>query len=208
MPRPILAAFLALLPLCVTPGADAQVDSTADRIEEDWSVTIATPDPGVTCPQISTTIKVDPSESTCSAMFTLNYRDSPTFLAGGMQLKFQNGEQTLTSASRGTAQLQTAQESITWTQRLRLSEGNLQFKIMAASSTTWGNIASSDDFAVSIASSLSSLAGYSPATSVLDSGPSFGSNRVASMKLLRIRYYRGTTLLSTDETPRDVVLSN
>jgi len=208
MPRPILAAFLALLSLSLTLSADAQDNSTADRIEEDWVVTIATPAPGVTCPQISTSIKADPSDSSRFAMFTLNYRDSPTFLAGGMQLKFQNGEQTLKSVSRGTAELQTAQESITWTQRLRLSEGNLQFKIMAASSTTWGSIASSDDFAVSIASSLSSLAGYSPATSVLDSGASFGSNRVASMKLLRIRYYRGTTLLSTDETPRDVVLSN
>ena len=67
--------------------------------------------------------------------------------------------------------------------------------------------ASDDQLTVSTSTSLTSLAGYSPAASVAKSGVGFQSNRVTSLTLLRVRYYQGNTLLSTDETPRPVTLA-
>jgi len=205
MLRVILVALVVLLPLPLALGTSAVDITSADRIEEDWEVVIATPDSRVTCPQISTAMKVDLDDSSPVMIFNLNYCDSPTFSAGGVQAKIVSGNQTLANSTQGSAQFQTNDETVTWTQRLSLVGGNLNFKIASGQSTTWGPFGVSDnDLSVSTASALTSFANYSPDTSVLGSGPGFGSNRVTRMTLLRVRYYQGQTLLSTDATPRPV----
>ncbi len=92
---------------------------------------------------------------------------------------------------------------------MSLTGGALSYKIASGNSTTWGEFGVGDDeLAVSTPTSLTSLAGYSPDASVQGSGPSFGSNRVTKMTLVRVRYYQGQTLLATDEAPRSVKLSD
>ena len=206
MCRLFLIALLSILPLPLTLGA---ASATVDGVEEDWVLVVTTPDPNITCPQISTQMLLDSDPTSAVMVFNLNYREAPTFFAGGLQVKIQSGDQVYATAYQGSAQLQTSNETIPWTQRLSLSNGTLSFKVNSGTSTTWGNFGQGEtDLAVSIASSRTSLSNYSPDASVTNSGAGFGANRVGSMTLLRVRYYQGQTLLSTDSTPRMVNLSN
>ena len=74
---------LAALPILIALGAAAQDNASADRIEEDWELVIASPDPDVTGPQITMTMKPDASDSSPTMLLNLNYRDQPSFSSGG-----------------------------------------------------------------------------------------------------------------------------
>ena len=196
-----LPFFARPLPMASPPGAD--------RIEEDWELVLANPDPDLTCPQISTTLKLDNTDTSPVCVFSLNFRDFPSFSPGGMQAKLMLGDRTLATSVQGTGQLQSTSETINWTQRVSLLGGTASFKITGGQSTTWGSFGVTDDqLSVSAATPLAVLDLYNPVTSVKNSGPSFGPNRVRRMTLLRVRYYQGQTLISTDETRRDVDLSS
>jgi len=208
MSRAFALGFLLVLPICSALDANLAGPAAADRIEEDWELVIATPDPAVTCPQITTTMMPDASDPTTVLSFNLNYREAPTFYAGGVQVKILNGDWVLAAADQGSAQFATNNELVTWTQRMSLAGGMVRFKVASGSSTTWGNFGVADsDLAVSVATSLASLANYSPDSSARKSGPGFGSNRVGRMTLLRVRYYQNGALISTDATNRPVDLS-
>jgi hypothetical protein len=180
-----------------------------DRIEEDWQLVVANPDPDLDGPQSSTSMQPGGDDSSPVVVFSLNYQDYPAYQPGGLQIKAWNNDQVLTTASQGQGVCETSNETITWTQRMTLSGGSLSYKIVSGQSTTWGQFGQGDnDLSVSAASSVASLSGYSPDTSVAKSGVSFQSNRVTSMTLSQVRYYQGNTLLSTDTNPRSVNLSN
>jgi hypothetical protein len=50
------------------------------------------------------------------------------------------------------------------------------------------------------------LSGYRPDASIAHSGPGWQSNRVSSMRMLRVRYYNAGQLVQVDETARTVDL--
>ncbi len=210
MRRFVAIALFAVGSLAVNLSAPAAIDPTIDGIEEDWQIVINTPDVNLTCPQIQTIMRPDSSTPSSTMMvFNLNYSENPDFVAGGLQVKIQHGDTIRASATQGTGQLNTNNETITWTQRMSLSNGALNFKVSAGSSTTWGQFGvGASDLAVTSSTRRTSLTYYSPDDSVSNSGVGFGSNRLASMTLTAVRYYRGKTLVSTDNTDRTVTLGN
>jgi len=200
---------MAVLASAVAAGT-AFTQSTSpqpDRIEEDWKLVIASPDLDLNGPQITTCMNPGGGTSTPVVLFNMNYQDHPEFQAGGLQVKVWQDDHVVTASSQGTARCQTDNESITWTQRMSLSGGNVNYKIVSGQSTTWGQFGQGDnDLALSFASSVASLSGYSPDDSAARSAVCFESNHVTSMTLLQVRYYQGSTLLSTDTNPRSVDL--
>ena len=198
-----LTLLAVLLPLTAPYDLGA---AGADAVEEDWELVLATPDPDVTSPQITTSMQLDSSVELPTMNFILNYRDTPAFAAGGVQVKMTAGGST-TAASKGSEQLQTPDETVTWTQRLSLNGGAVTFEVVSGKSTTWGDFGAGT-LSVGASTGVGSLAGYDPAVSVSKSSPTFGANRVARMTLLRVRYYRDHMLLSTDATPRPIELPN
>lgn len=202
-----LAAAIALMcpaGLCQTSSA------TIDRVEEDWKLVIDSPNPDEVGPQITTCMSPVSDGSTSFVAFDLNYRDQPSFQAGGLQAKVyeKTGGTVLSSSNQGSKLLDTANETITWTQRLSLSNGVLTYAIVNGHSTTWGSFGQSADLdAQTFTASISSLSGYSPSKSVVASGVGWQSNRVSSMTLVQVRYYSGSQLVSTDTTARSVNLS-
>jgi hypothetical protein len=187
-------------------GAVARADDPLpDRIEEDWVVVVATPDLERVGPQITTSMGPTAVRTTAPFVaFDLNYREYPSFIAGGMQLQVWSGGTLQKYATSKTEQFNTQGEQITWTQRMSLSVGTITYQVVSGSSTTWG--AFGDDLSVSFATGLSSLAGYSPNTTVANSGASWQMNKVQKMTLVAIRYYAGSTLISTDSTARPLVV--
>jgi hypothetical protein len=60
---------------------------------------------------------------------------------------------------------------------------------------------------VSYPTTAADLGGYNPADSVSLSAAGWQANRVTSMTLLKVRYYKEGVLIATDDTPRSVSLS-
>jgi hypothetical protein len=210
--RRLLSIFaLGSLALGIPIGdVRAQTSTPPDQIQEDWQVVIGTPDTTGAGPQISTALSPVSDGSTPFFVFNLNYREAPTFSPGGLEVQVWSGDTMTSSATRGTAQCSTTGETITWTQSISLSSGTISFAINSGKSTTWGRFGQGQQLSLgnSFTTSLSSLSGYSPATTVANSGVGWEPNCVTSMTLLQVRYYAGGKLLSTDKTTRTISLSN
>jgi hypothetical protein len=197
--------FSALAVIGARDAAQGVGVSIANRVEEDWQIVIANPDPVAVGPQITTCMSPTGDPSDTFVAFDLNYRDYPSFSPGGLQVKVCKGETVSDSDSQGSDIAFTPNESITWTQRMSLSLGSLSYSICNGQSTTWGQFGQGvGSLSVSAESSATSLAAYSPAYSVAKSGVGWQSDRVTSMKLLQVRYYSNNELISTDSTPRTV----
>src|SRR5438309_1662259 len=117
----IPAALLMFVAIIESSGvAPAQtVGATPDQVEEDWELVVAATDFDAVGPQITTSMgpSADPTSSPFVA-FDLNYREYPDYTAGGMQVQVWSGKQLVTTATQEYAQLNTANETVTWTQRM------------------------------------------------------------------------------------------
>lgn len=203
------ATLILLIALAGSIGRGQTSTAVIDQVEEDWSLVIGTPNPDEVGPQITTCMSPVSDGSTPFVAFDMNYVDYPSFLSGGLQAKVYSGVTVLAYASQGNNLLQTTGEAITWTQRLSLSSSNtLTYQVVNGQSTTWGAFGQAQGFpALTFTAQVSSLANYSPMTSVGNSGVGWQSNRVTQMTLTQVRYYSGGQLVATDTTSRSVNLS-
>jgi len=196
------ATLLLLLSLIVpAPPEPARAFNPIDRVEEDWELVILQPDVPAAGPQITTTMRASAMSPVVN--FNLNYRDKPTFQAGGLQIQVWDGDQVLSLATHHDALLSTTVETVTWTQRMKLSGGSIEYEIRSGSSTTWDEFGEAD-LSLSFSSNLTDLSEYQSETSVAKSGIGWQSDHVTSMKLLRVKYYSGNDLVAIEDTPRIV----
>jgi hypothetical protein len=205
----------ALLALAVSTGM-AQAPGTAppDQVEEDWQLVVANPDPLGVGPQVTTCMSPNSDPAGAFLAFYVNYQDYPSWSPGGLQAKAYSapvspgGSPSLIDASsQGNGVCETQGETITWTQRLSLSGGSLQYVIANGQSRTWGAFGQGQGtLKVSMPSTLSDLGSYKPDYTVSKSGVSWQANRVTSMTLVQVRYYSNGQLVATDSTARPVTL--
>jgi hypothetical protein len=181
--------------------SDDQSVSLADRVEEDWVLVVDGTASG-DGPQINTVMS--PSGNLFPLAFSLgvNYRTSPSFASGGLQVLVYS-QYGLTSSSNVASSPLNPNETVTWTQRMRLADGKARFSIPALTSTAWGNYSSDAELAT-YPVSLNSLSLYDPDTSATSSGAAWKTTGVTSLTLVRVRYYLGSTLIATDNNPRTV----
>jgi hypothetical protein len=202
--------LLTTFALAGTAGLGQTSSPTIDQVEEDWQLVIASPSPTEVGPQITTCMSPVSDGSTPFFALDMNYLDYPSYRAGGIEaavISNTNGS-VQDYSTQGDGVLGTANETITWTQRLSLSGGTATYTVVNGQSTTWGTFGHDGGLdPVSFTTSVTSLASYSPATSVAKSGVGWQSNRVSQMTLVRVRYYSGGQLVSTDTTSRSVDLS-
>jgi hypothetical protein len=201
-----LATFV--LACSISLGRTSSYDAP-DQVEEDWQVVIASPNPDEVGPQITTCMSPVADGSAPFVALDMNYRDVQTFQPGGLQLNVYSSGNVLDSSTQGSALCQTANETITWTQRMSIASGQVTYTIVNGQSTTWGQFGQNAGLdPVNFPASVTWLDSYSPDVSVAKSGAGWQSNRVGSMTLLRVRYYRNGQLLSTDNTSRSVTLAD
>jgi hypothetical protein len=178
-----------------------------DQIEEDWILVIGAPAAAENGPQITTTMSptgIYPSDPFVA--FDMNYREYPDYAPGGMSVQAWSGKNLLAAISQGSAQLNTPNETISWTQQMILSQGKISYAINNGTATTWAQFGQAGQLNVSYATSLTALDGYSPAVSIANSSATWQANRVTSMCLTQVRYYSAGKLVLTDKTQRYAVL--
>lgn len=182
--------------------------SSATRIEEDWELVIGEPSQNSSAPQVTCLMSPVGGADSLYATFLVNYGNTPTPTAGGLQLQAWNGKTLLTSKQHpDQAVLNTPGEIIRWTQRMQVTSGHLVFEVVNGTSTTWGAFGADESLRVTVANGPQNLDEYSPTVSVNHSGVSFAANRVQSLVLKRVRAYtgeQGEQLLGTDLTERPV----
>lgn len=205
-----LLLFVAMVPMNLRPrlAATASAGSSAvdpDRVEEDWELVVANPDPLGVGPQITTCMAPSTNVGCPFVAFDLNYREYPIFQAGGMQVQTWGRGQLINTSSQSTEVFNTPGETVTWTQSMSVGGGTVRYDVGNGKSTTWGSFGQGSLLSVSFSTDYDSLANYSPDDSQASSGASWQSNNVTSLKLLRVRYYANGQLLRTDTTTRTVI---
>ena len=199
------ALGLGFIGFASNPSTSAQMVALADpviRVEEDWQLNLNQPDDNVDSPQLHTVMTPYGDVGSYFAQVLWNYRETPEFTAGGVQLQSYQGESMRSRRSMEYGQLSTRAESIQWTQGLETDGVQLVFEVINGASETWG--AFGREMRIADDAFLASLDEYSPNTSARESYVTYGSNRVDSLMITEVRYYGASGLLWTDSSPRVV----
>jgi len=192
----------ALLLVWSANGARSSFIEPVVRVEEDWVMVLNDPNNDVDSPQYHTVMSPYDDFEENFAQVLWNYRETPEYRRGGVQMQGYYGESLTASRSLEFAQLNTYAETIRWTQGLETDGSTLTFEVKDGSSATWGSFG--HDMRLSYAANLPSLSGYSTDFSVENSGPTYGSNRVDRMTISEVRYYGASGLLYVDSNPKVV----
>src|SRR5260221_11115238 len=100
-----------------------------------------------------------------------------------MQLQVWSAGKVTDTSSQGQNMFATEGETVTWTQRMSISGGTLNYNINNGQSTTWGQFGQGSQLSVSFSTDLTSLATYDPATSATASGVTWEQTYVTSLTL-------------------------
>lgn len=162
------------------------------RIEEDWELNVQQPDQELDAPQIATTMVPFGADSDLLFQVDLNHASYPNFSKGGYQVRANIDSDCLASVRYFNDQrLSFDSEIVRWTQVVQQTQSGFAFGVKAGTSTTWGSFGGNHAFVlISYADAASnSLAQYSPAHSLENSGVTYASNRVAWLRLKRVRLF-------------------
>jgi len=207
--KPLLSACAALVCASLASvSAQSPSNQVITAVEEDWSLVINSPDVTGIGPQVTTCMRPAADDATPFVAFDLNYREYPTFQVGGMQIQVWANNRVVNTSSQGTAQFQTANETVTWTQRMSISNGTVTYDVDNGQSTTWGKFGQGQGLLeLAYTTTLADMSGYNPDTSVAKSGVTWEADRADSLTLVQVRYYSNGQLVSTDTNPRSVKLT-
>jgi len=200
IPRLACGVFVAF---CLSASLTRAQDLV--HVEEDWQLVVGEPDSNTAGPQIACTMS--PFGDINGLYFTheVNHQSMPYWAPGGLTIHQWSGESVVQSMNRSNrAVMQTPGETVTWTQVLDVQGGWLTFQVKNGHSTTWGNFGNSNHFKLWTTSGPSDLNSYTPDVSAGRSGVAFASNRVQSLKILRVRGTLSDGTTATDTTVRVV----
>jgi hypothetical protein len=199
--QPFVSRF-ALIGACLAAAAVNAQDLV--HVEEDWQLVIAEPDNNSCGPQVSCTMS--PAGDIDWTYFTLeiNHRSVPYWTPGGITLHQWYGESRIQSMDRqDRSVMNTENEVVTWTQSLDVHGNVLSFQVKSGASSTWGSFGYSGHLKLQSWWN-GDLNGYTPDVSVNRSGVAYASNRVRSLKILRVRGTLDDGTTAEDNTVRVV----
>ena len=205
-----LAAFTAVFSALLMPlGMTTASGQAIVEVQEDWELVIGTPDLNTAAPQVTCIISPGADLMDLHAALELNQQTWPHYTPGGVQLHAWDGEYLLESERYPSdAVLGTAGETITWTMRMAMDGTDVIFDVDDAVSSTWGNFGANGELWIRRTAPSENLNHYSPEVSVQNSAIGYAGNRVQSLTLKEVRYWRrnsdGTIATFTDSTPRVV----
>jgi len=159
------------------------------EIEEHWQLQVGGPDSVKSSPQV--TMVMSPKSHLDGEFFvlTLNHRSYPDFTAGGIQVQRWCGEECIAAKDSPAMQaLNRNDETISWVQRISLTDELLTFEVLSGASQSWGAFGASGKLKLSKETNLARLNSYKPAISLGESGIGYAGNRVSSLTLTKLRW--------------------
>ena len=180
----IITCSIALL-----TAATALADSPkVVQIEEQWELSIGVPDAGRSAPQATMVMSPTGNLDSTHFLFTLNCRNFPSYQQGGVQVqRWQGGDSVANSGAGSIAEpLNQSEDTVTWTQRVTLHDGNLTFEVVDGSCNSWGHFGDDGSLKLTSETALNSLNAYKPAISLTESQIGYADNRVKSLTLKKL----------------------
>jgi hypothetical protein len=186
-------------------GASPLAAQHVVKVQEDWELVLGQPDANSVGPQIAVTMSPFENIETTFFTFEINHRSAPTWQPGGLTIHRWDGEWRQESYDRADRSVMTTNnETVRWTQELRIGEYGLTFQIKDGTSSTWGIFGYTGMFKLHTWMDIENLDSYTPDVSVSQSGAAYAGNRVQSMKILQIRLTLDDGSVVTDNTVRTV----
>lgn len=177
------------------------------RIEEDWVLDVADPEPNGNLPQIETIFGPGNPASSTHGIFQVNHGSLPQFGEGGMQLQAWWGGYLVGYRSQFAPQeLNVAIERLTYTTAIRIcGNGHVHLYVVNGHSLTWGDFATdgaenTSNLHIRIESAKANLNDWNPQNSINFSRVTYGGNRVNKYVRSAIRYYSSADLVNPHYT--------
>ena len=198
--RRLAVLFAIVLPLgLLLHPAFAEDTPEVIRVEEDWELQILEPDPNAVAPQVTCVISPVGSVESLYAALTINHQTLPDYTPGGLQLQLWVNEEPLAAKKFPQEDLlNTDGETVTWTQEMKLEDGQLVFEVTAGTSETWGTFGGQGYLKISVPTAMENLGDYSSNISTEQSGIGFAANRTAKLVLKEVRWYTSDGQVYTD----------
>lgn len=190
-------------------GSVPSVSSSADnipitRIEEDWEIKVANPNPDFNTPEIITSLGPLPDDLEPVGYLLINHETQPAYTAGGIQLQVWQNRSLVGYANHGDfRRLATLNETIQFTLVMLIENGNIKYQITNGSSKTFGSF---EGLSISARTQVRSLSTYDPLDSIRRSEVTVGGNRLSKYQLNEVRYSDGTPDgVTVDTTVRSIL---
>ena len=162
------------------------------RVEEDWELRVVQPDPQIDAPQVTTCMLPFGSDSDILFQLDLNHASTPSYSAGGLQLRICDEEACYSSVRLLSGiKLNQPSETLSWTQVVQQTPSGFLFGIINGSSASFGALAGPADVAYITAeqAGTTTLNAYDAQLSLENSEITFASNRIGWLKLRHVRIY-------------------
>jgi hypothetical protein len=183
-------------------GAEGDLVDAIIRVEEDWVMVLVEPNGDVGAPQFHSFMSPYNELSSVYAQITWNYRESPDFSGGGLQLQFwDGGECPAMTRDVGEDSLSSEAETVLWTQSMETNGSRLTFRVINGYSSSWG-LFGGDQMTIQPDHALANLNNYRTGISKSNSWITYGQNRVLFLAIVQARRYSSAGLISADNTLR------
>lgn len=161
------------------------------RIEEDWELKIYQPSEETNSPQLTIYLTPDKDRLDTYFQLQLNHAADADFSGGGFRVSALQHDWSVDEARSQTRNLLSVDgDVVRWTSVMVVYQGEILFAIKDGDSQSWGTFGGPEYLLRMPSEGLTDLSRYTPQQSVNDVDIGFGSNRVESLKLKRVRAYR------------------
>ncbi|MEO1617939.1 MAG: hypothetical protein AAFV88_18945 [Planctomycetota bacterium] len=190
-------AIILWLVACLTASTTLADDPKLFLVEEDWEVVITEPDAAINSPQIAFFLFPDAEHDDCYFQLQMNYSAEDGYSSGGFRVgAFCNEVPMDEERSRVSEMLTWDNDRISWTSAMAVFDGKLMYALKDGDGQQWGNFGGPEYLVEMDDQDLHALDHYSPTKSLESLDIGFGKNRVASVRLKRVRlkYTNGHTV--------------
>jgi hypothetical protein len=188
--KPLLCKILAVFG-CLSV-ADRSPAQYIVRIEEDWELHVEQPDMQMDAPQITTTLVPFGDAHDVLFQVDVNHATLPSFSSGGLQIRICSADECIASNRLMAGEkLSFQSETLRWTQVVQKSSDGYFFGLINGESSSFGNFGG-DATAVFMSNEdagVVSLNSYSVQDSLGNSGVPYAGNRVAHLRLKKVRIF-------------------
>lgn len=205
---PVLTGVLAAAALILSTAAGLRASDDAAlviKVEEDWELDVAAPDPEANVPQIVCVFGPEDPNTGRHAVFEINHSTAPSFSAGGMQLQAWNGETRLWYRNHpNEREFDAAVDQVRFTAVTELIGDRLYLDIDYGFSANWGHFGYHGYLRGYLPTNRNHLNDYNADHSIAHSRIAYGKHRVNRFVRTEVRYYTAAGLHKTDS--QDVVV--
>jgi len=172
----LLVPLSALLVACCCPSSasaqtlEEQLENAPPihKVEEDWELVVADPDPLLNIPQIVTVFGPTNAFFDTHTVFELNHGTLPSFGEGGMQLQVWHGNYLVGyQHQQAPTELNTVNELVKYTTVTEIHGNYLDMSVENGTSTTFGTFGINNSLKVRLYTYRNDLNPYEPNNSFL-----------------------------------------